>query len=81
MRYYLFIFIFLFISGCSFLPTTDPGYWTEDNVKMRIQKNDNKKKLPKILEKSDDIRTMSLKEYEIYIDAYTKKSKYPDISK
>ena len=81
MRYSLIVLTFLFISGCSFLPTTDPGYWTEDNVKMRIQKNDYKKKLPKILEKSDDIRTMTLKEYEIYIDAYTKKSKYPDISK
>jgi hypothetical protein len=39
-----------------------------------------KKKLSKILKKTDDITTMTLEEYEIYIDDYTKKSKYPDIS-
>ena len=48
---------------------------------MRVIKNDNKRKLPKILEKSDDIRKMTLKEYEIYIDGHTKKSKYPNLSK
>ena len=77
MKYFLILFIF--ISGCSFLPTTDPEYWTEDNIKQRVIKKDYKNKLPKILEKSDDIKTMTLKEYEIYVDAYTKKSKYPDI--
>ena len=39
-----------------------------------------KKNLSKILKKTDDITTMTLEEYEIYIDDYTKKSKYPDIS-
>ena len=39
------------------------------------------KKISKILEKTDDITKMTMKEYEIYIDDYTKKSKYPDISK
>ena len=34
-----------------------------------------------ILKKAGDIRNMSPEEYEIYIDAYSKKSKYPDISK
>tara|TARA_B110000027_G_scaffold40576_1_gene44761 strand:+ start:335 stop:574 length:240 start_codon:yes stop_codon:yes gene_type:complete len=76
-----FLILFLFISGCSFLPTTDSEYWTEDNIKMRDIKIDYKKKLPSILEKSDDIRTMTLKEYEIYIDAHIKKSKYPSLSK
>ena len=39
-----------------------------------------KKKLSKILKKTDDITTMTFEEYEIYIDDYTKKSKYPDIN-
>ena len=39
------------------------------------------KKINEILKKSDDITKMTLEEYEIYIDDYTKKSKYPDISK
>ena len=76
-----FLVLFLFISGCSFLPTTDPEYWTEDNIKMREKKIDYKKKLPKILEKSNDIKSMTLIEYEIYIDVHTKKSKYPSLIK
>ena len=37
--------------------------------------------LSKALKKSDSIITMTLEEYEIYIEDYTKKSNYPDISK
>ena len=76
-----FLILFFFISGCSFLPTTDPEYWTEDNIKMREKKTDYKKRLPKILEKSNDIKSMTLIEYEIYIDVHTKKSKYPSLIK
>jgi hypothetical protein len=39
-----------------------------------------KNNYPEVLKKSEDITTMTLQEYEIYIDDYTKKSKYPDIS-
>ena len=38
------------------------------------------KKMSEILKKSDDITTMSIEEYDIYIDDYIKKSKYPNIS-
>ena len=64
----------LFLTNCSF--NKDSKYWTEDLVKKNIDQN----KLQEILKKSDDITNMTLKEYEIYIDDYTKKSKYPDIS-
>ena len=74
MKHILIFFIFLFVNNCSF--NKDSKYWTEDVVK----RNDNQKKISKILAISDDITTMTLKEYEIYIDDYTKKSKYPDIS-
>ena len=47
---------------------------------MLKKKKRQKKKLSKILKKTDGITTMTLEEYEIYIDDYTKKSKYPDIS-
>jgi len=76
-----FLILFFFISGCSFLPTTDLEYWTEDNIKMREKKTNYKKRLPKILEKSNDIKSMTLIEYEIYIDAHIKKSEYPNLSK
>ena len=74
MKLIITLFCFLFLSNCSL--NKDSKYWTEDTVKM----NDDQKKLLKILKKSGDITTMTLQEYEIYIDDYTKKSKYPDIN-
>ena len=68
-------FVFLvFLTNCSL--NKDSKYWTEDVVK----KSEDKKKLSEILKKSEDITTMTLEEYKIYIDDYTKKSKYPDIN-
>ena len=72
-----FVFIFLIIlllNNCSL--NKDSKYWTEDMVK----KNEDQKKLPKAIKKSEDITSMTFEEYEIYIDDYTKKSKYPDIN-
>ena len=68
------IVLLLFLTNCSF--NKDSKYWTEDV----IERNKNQKKLSKILKKSEDITTMTLEEYKIYIDDYTKKSKYPDIN-
>ena len=75
MRLIFCLFCILFISNCSL--NKDSQYWTEDTIK----KKDEQKNLSKILKKSKDITTMSLEEYKIYIEDYTKKSKYPDISK
>ena len=70
----IFILTLLLLNNCSL--NQDSKYWTEDVDKRK----ETKKKLSKILKKTDDITTMTLEEYEIYIDDYTKKSKYPDIS-
>ena len=75
MRLILSLFLLLFLNNCSL--SKDSQYWTEDTIK----KNDDQKKLSKILKKSKDITTMTLEEYKIYIEDYTKKSNYPDISK
>ena len=64
----------LLLNSCSL--NQDSKYWIEDVEKRK----ETKKKLSKILKKTDDITTMTFEEYEIYIDDYTKKSKYPDIS-
>ena len=74
MRLILTLFLFLFLNNCSL--NQDSKYWTQDAVK----ENENQKKLTNILKKSEDITTMTFEEYEIYIDDYTKKSKYPDIN-
>ncbi len=74
MKLTIILIIFLFLNNCSL--NKDSKYWTEDLDK----RNKDQKKLSKILKKSEDITTMTLEEYKIYIDDYTKKSKYPDIS-
>ena len=67
-------FIILLLNNCSL--NKDSKYWTEDVDKKSI----NQKKLSEVLKKSEDITNMTYDEYKIYIDDYTKKSKYPDIN-
>ena len=75
MKFLISLFVLLLFSNCSL--NKDSQYWTENS----IENKNNQKKLNQILKKADDITSMTLEEYEIYIDEYTKKSKYPDISK
>ena len=72
MNRLLFIAMFIFLNACSF--NIDSKYWNE---KSNI-KNDNK--LTEIIKKSNDIRLMTIEQYEIYINDYIKKSKFPDIN-
>ena len=73
MRILVYFALTIVISNCSL--NQDSKYWTEDSIKKKV---DNQK-LIKIIEKSNDIRLMSVDEYKIYVDDYIKKSKYPDI--
>ena len=74
MKFVFIIFIILLLNNCSL--NKDSKYWTEDVVK----KIEDQKKLSEVLKKSEEITNMSYDEYKIYIDDYTKKSKYPDIN-
>ena len=74
MKLVFIFFLFFLLNNCSL--NKDSKYWTEDVVK----KSEDQKKLSKVLKKSEDITNMSYDEYKIYIDDYTKKSKYPDIN-
>ena len=74
MKFTFILSLFFILSNCSL--NKDSKYWTEDVEKRK----EDEKKLSKILKKTDDITTMTLEEYKIYIDDHTKKSKYPDIS-
>jgi hypothetical protein len=74
MKFTFILSLFFILSNCSL--NKDSKYWTEDVEKRK----ENEKKLTKILKKTDDITTLTLEEYKIYIDDHTKKSKYPDIS-
>tara|TARA_B100001059_G_scaffold162997_1_gene162510 strand:+ start:159 stop:386 length:228 start_codon:yes stop_codon:yes gene_type:complete len=75
MKNIIFLIFLIFVANCSL--NNDSNYWSEDN-KKRVEKE---KELIEIKKKSSDITSMTLNEYELYIDDYTKKSKYPDISK
>ena len=74
MKFSFILSLLFILSNCSL--NKDSKYWTEDVEKRK----ENQKKLSKILKKTDNITTMTLEEYKIYIDDHTKKSKYPDIN-
>ena len=74
MKILVYFVLAIAISNCSF--NQDSKYWTEDSIKKKV---DNQK-LIKIIEKSNDIRLMSVDEYKIYVDDYIKKSKFPDMN-
>ena len=74
MKFVFIFLIILFLNNCSL--NKDSKYWTEDVDKI----SEDQKKLPELIKKSEDITSMTFEEYEIYIDDYTKKSKYPDIN-
>tara|TARA_B100001027_G_scaffold129105_1_gene89256 strand:+ start:315 stop:539 length:225 start_codon:yes stop_codon:yes gene_type:complete len=74
MKKIVLILILIIFQSCSF--NNDSVYWNEHN-----KKNNEKKNLIEIIEKSKDITLMSLNEYKIYLDDYIKKSKYPDITR
>ena len=74
MKLAFIFFIILFLTNCSL--NKDSKYWTEDVDKI----SEDQKKLPEVIKKSEDITSMTFEEYEIYIDDYTKKSKYPDLN-
>ena len=66
--------IFIFAGSCSF--NKNSTYWNEDPVKKKIEDNE----ISKIIYKSDDITSMSMKEYELFIKNYTEKSNYPKLN-
>ena len=74
MKIFLNLFFFILISNCSL--NSESKYWTEDTIKKKAEN----KRLIEIIGKSNDIRSMTVDEYEIFIDDYTKKSKFPNIN-
>ena len=66
---------FLILNNCSL--NNNSEFWTEKTIK----KNDENNKLLLILNKSNDIKSMSFDEYKIYVEDYLKSSNYPDINK
>ena len=72
-RSFLFFLIF-FLSNCSF--NDNSKFWTDDVNKKKIFKE----KLREIIDKSNNIMFLTFDEYKIYINEYSKNSKYPNIN-
>ena len=75
MRIIISLTFIILLSNCSL--NNDSEFWTEKSNK----KNDENNKLLLILNKSNDINSMSFDEYKIYVEDYLKSSNYPDINK
>ena len=75
MKFFNMAIILSLFQACSF--NDDSKYWNEHND----NKIADKKKLIEIIKKSEDITLMTIDEYNIFIDDYVKKSKFPNISK
>ena len=68
-----FIFLIFFLSNCSF--NDNSKFWTDD-----VNKKIFKEKLREIIDKSNNIMFLTFDEYKIYINEYSKNSKYPNIN-
>ena len=75
MRIIILLTFLSLLSNCSL--NNDSEFWTEKTTK----KNDKNNELLLIINKSNDITSMSFDEYKIYVEDYLKSSNYPDINK
>ena len=75
IKNYLFVIVFILLANCSL--NSNSKYWTENSVEV----TSNKEIIAQIKLKANYITSMTMEEYEIYIEEYTKNSDYPDINK
>tara|TARA_B100001057_G_scaffold489428_1_gene575676 strand:- start:1420 stop:1650 length:231 start_codon:yes stop_codon:yes gene_type:complete len=73
MKKLVLLICILFLSNCSF--NSNSKYWTNDVIKKKEIKN----MIKKITDKSNDFITLSENEFEIYLNDYVNKSKYPKL--
>ena len=71
---YLFLSLIVFLTSCSL--NKDSTYWNEDPIKKSAEDN----KLSKILKKTDDYKTMTFDEFNLFLKDYSKNSQYPNIN-
>ena len=73
-KFYLFLYL-IFLTNCSINENSKFG--TKNIIDKKIYEN----QLSKILDKSNNLMSLTFEEYKIFIDQYSKKGKYPDINK
>ena len=70
---YLFLSLILFLTSCSL--SKDSAY---SNVS--IKKSAEGKRLSKILKKTDDFKSMTFDEFNLFLKDYSNNAEYPDIN-
>ena len=71
---YLFLYLILFLTSCSL--SKDSVYWNEDSIK----KSSEDKKIPKILKKTGDYKSMTFDEFNLFLKDYSNNAEYPYIN-
>ena len=71
---YFFLLLILILTSCSL--NKDSTYWNEDLLKKFVEN----KKLSKILKKTDNLKTMTFEEFNLFLKDYADKTEYPDIN-
>ena len=71
---YLFLSLILFLTSCSL--SKDSAYWNKNPIKKSIEDRN----LSKILKKTDDYKSMTFDEFNLFLKDYSNNSEYPDIN-
>ena len=71
---YLFLFLVLFLTSC--LRVNDSTYWNENLIKKSVENE----KLSKISKKTEDYKSMTFDEFNLFLKDYSNKAEYPDIN-
>tara|TARA_B110000967_G_scaffold198422_1_gene231390 strand:+ start:537 stop:761 length:225 start_codon:yes stop_codon:yes gene_type:complete len=73
MKFFILLLI-LILTSCSF--DKNSAYWNKDQIKKSLES----KKLPIILQKTTDFKTMTFEEFNIFLKDYSDNADYPDIN-
>ena len=74
MNKFILFSIFFLMNNCSFNQSSK--FWTEQNE----EKIEKEKIIKNIINKSNNIMTLSINEFEIYLDNYVENNNYPVLS-
>ena len=72
MKYLLLPLIFV-LTSCSL--NKNSTYWNKDSVNQSI----NDKKLSKVINKTTDFKEMTFEEFDLFLQDYSNKSKFPNL--
>ena len=71
---YLSIMLILILTSCSL--NKDSSYWNEDSLNVSIESS----KPSEISNMNTNFSTMTFKEFDFFLQDYSKKTDYPDIN-